>query len=56
MIRRGLILSLILLFLAFTAGAQTIYQFTYRFGGNRDTTLYHAFFVRFTDGSGLIRI
>ena len=35
---------------------QSVYQFSYRFSASPDNTTYYAFFVRFADGSGLMRV
>ena len=50
-------LSLILsLFLVSTARSQTVYYFQYKFPMLKDSTVYEAFFVRYSDGFGFMRV
>jgi len=57
MIKARLLLSLILsVCLITTASSQSVYYFQYKFPGTGDSTIYHAFFVRYNDGSGFMRV
>ena len=42
--------------IVFFAGSQSIYKLEYNFHSANDSTTYHAFLLRFDDGSGLLRI
>lgn len=57
MMKSRFLLSLILsVSLVSTASSQSVYYFKYKFSATADTTTYHAFFVRYNDGSGFVRI
>jgi len=57
MMKARFLLSLILsVCLISTASSQSVYHFQYKFPGIADSTVYHAFFVRYNDGSGFVRV
>ncbi len=57
MMKARLILSLILsIFIAAAARSQSVYYFQYKFPTLGDTTVYNAFFVRYSDGFGFMRV
>src|SRR6266498_2132077 len=52
-----LILSFVLAFsITTTAHSQSLYHLQYNFHKQDDSIIYHAFLVRFDDGSGLLRV
>ncbi len=55
--KHKILLSICLIFLtSFFAVSQSIYNLEYNFLSANDSTTYHAFLVRFEDGSGLLRV
>lgn len=54
-VRIGFIL-LLTFFMITSVRSQTAYYFQYKFTGSSDTNTYHAFFVRYADGSGFMRV
>jgi len=47
---------MIILMISLTASSQSIYQLEYSFPNQKDTIAYRAFFVRYDDGSGFVRV
>ena len=47
---------LLTFFIISSVRSQTAYYFQYKFTGSPDTNAYHAFFVRYADGSGFMRV
>src|SRR6188474_1374280 len=55
--KHKIVLSFCLVFLTtFFAVSQSIYNLEYNFLSTNDSTTYHAFLLRFEDGSGLLRV
>ena len=54
--RRTLLVFCSILLTSFIADSQSIYNLEYNFFSANDSTTYHAFLLRFEDGSGLIRV
>jgi hypothetical protein len=55
-IKAALNLFTILLLIGLTSNSQSVYYFQYNFHQSDDSIAYHAFFTRYEDGSGLLRI
>ena len=55
--RSGILLTILFIFLSnLTVSSQTIYHFEYNLHHSTDSKDYEAFFVRYTNGSGFIRL
>jgi len=53
---KNLLTAILTLLISFTAYCQSVYHFQYNFHQPGDSINYHAFFVRYDDGSGLLRV
>lgn len=53
---KNLLTAIFTLLISFTASCQSVYHFQYNFHHPDDSINYHAFFVRYDDGSGLLRV
>ncbi|HRI20744.1 MAG TPA: caspase family protein, partial [Panacibacter sp.] len=56
MLYRFVLLLLLSAQVYFTASAQSVYHLQYNFNTASDTVTYHAFLVRYNDGSGFVRL
>jgi hypothetical protein len=53
---KNFLIALLVFLISFTACCQSVYYFQYNFHQPYDSINYHAFFVRYDDGSGLLRV